>query len=270
YVPQPDDVVLSRGEYYAKLHGFWLGECIANWTGLVTEGVKKSGPFFTDKGWGTNQGRKRQVIDFVLVPEGEPWGSDDDTDIEYIYQHLLTRHGVSVLSAEQIRDGWLTHIQREEPNYLWVSNEKAFHLMLDGMRPPETSLPQYNPVHDQIDAQLTTEIFGLFAPTRPDLALRMAHLPIRTTAAGEAQAIAEFYVIMHSLASQVDPQRSRREQVMWLADTARQRLPNESFPAKMFDFIKQDYLANPDKNDWERTRDALYRRHTGQTIDGYN
>jgi hypothetical protein len=57
---------------------------------------------------------------------------------------------------------------------------------------------------------------------------------------------------------------------MWLADTARQRLPNESFPAKMFDFIKQDYLANPDKNDWERTRDQLYHRHTGQTIDGYN
>lgn len=31
------------------------------------------------------------------------------------------------------------------------------------------------------DAQLTTEIFGLFAPARPDVALRMVYLPIRTT-----------------------------------------------------------------------------------------
>ena len=33
-----------------------------------------------------------------------------------------------------------------------------------------------------IDAQLTTEIFGFFAPARPDIALKMAHLPIQTTA----------------------------------------------------------------------------------------
>ena len=30
-------LVLSRLEYKEKLHGFWLGQCIANWTGLVTE-----------------------------------------------------------------------------------------------------------------------------------------------------------------------------------------------------------------------------------------
>jgi hypothetical protein len=264
------DRTISRRDYGDKLQGFWLGQCIANWTGLVTEGVKKSAPFFTDKAWGTNQGRDGQTIDFVLVPADEPWGADDDTDIEYLYQHLLTKHRVSVLSAEQIRDGWLAHIGRDEPNYLWVSNEKAFHLMLEGMLPPETGRPRNNPFFDQIDAQLTTEIFGLLAPARPDVALRMAHLPIRTTASRDAEWIAEFYVVMHSLASSVDPRLPIREQVMWLADAARDRLPNESFPAIMFDRIKQEYLANPDKNDWERTRDRLSRRHTGQTVDGYN
>jgi hypothetical protein len=270
YKPQTTDRVVNRSDYLQKLQGFWLGECIANWTGLVTEGVKKSGPFFTDKGWGTNQGRNKQLIDFVLVQADKPWGSDDDTDIEYIYQHLLTQHQVSVLSSEQIRSGWIEHIKQEEPNYLWVSNEKAFHLMLQGMSPPQTSLPQNNPFYDQIDAQLTTEIFGLFAPSRPDVALRMAHLPIRTSAYRDAQWIAEFYVIMHSLASSVDPKLPMPDQIMWLADSARRRLPNDSFPAKMFDFVKQDYLANPDRDDWERTRDQLYRRHTGQTTDGYN
>ena len=39
----------------------------------------------------------------------------------------------------------------------------------------------------------STEIFGLFSPARPDFAIRMAELPIKTTARGEAQEIAEFY-----------------------------------------------------------------------------
>ncbi len=142
--------------------------------------MKKTGPFFTDKGWGTHQGRNNQKIEFVLVEEGDVWGADDDTDIEYIYQSILDRNNTSVATPEQIRDGWLGHIKHEEQNYLWVSNEAALNLMIDGMLPPATSLPENNRHYDQIDAQLTTEIFGLFAPGRPDVALEMAHLPIRS------------------------------------------------------------------------------------------
>ncbi|QGJ68867.1 Heme biosynthesis protein HemY [Planctomycetales bacterium 10988] len=267
---QQEDWKLSREEYQRKLQGFWLGECIANWTGLRTEGVRKTSPFLTDEHWGTHKGRKQQKIEFVLMKEGEVWGADDDTDIEYIYQSILDKNNVSIATAEQIREGWLTHIKTEEQNYLWVSNEKALHLMMEGMLPPQTSEPESNPLYDQIDAQLTTEIFGLFAPGRPDIALKMAHLPIRTTAYRDAEWISEFYVLMHSLASQVDPQLSQKDQVLWLADQARKRLPNQSYPAKMYDFIKREYDQNPDKNNWEETRDRLHRRHTGITTDGYN
>lgn len=261
---------ISRSTYAEKMQRFWLGQCIANWTGLRTEGLKKTAPFFTDKAWGTNLGRKNQKIEFVLIEEGDVWGADDDTDIEYIYQSILDENNTSVLTPEQIRDGWLTHIKHEEPNYLWVSNETALHLMIDGMLPPDTSLPENNQHYDQIDAQFTTEIFGLFAPARPDVALKMAHLPIRTTAYRDAEWIAEFYVIMHSLAPTVDPNLSMKEQTQWLAEQARNRLPNSSFPAKMYDFIKEDYEDNPDKDNWEETRNLLYRRHTGVTTDGYN
>ena len=270
YVCQEDDLVLSRSDYHEKLEGFWLGQCIANWTGLRTEGVKKTAPFLTDKGWGTNQGRKKQKIEFVLVEEGEVWGSDDDTDIEYIYQSILNENNVTLATPDQIRNGWLRHIKQEENNFLWVSNEKALHLMIDGMKPPQTSLPENNEYYDQIDAQLTTEIFGLFAPGRPGVALKMAHLPIRTSAYREAEWISEFYVIMHSLASVVDPEKSAKEQVDWLAAKARKRLPDSSYPARMYDFIREEYENNPDKDNWEQTRDLLYRRHTGVTTDGYN
>jgi hypothetical protein len=261
---------ISRRAYAEKLEGFWLGQCIANWTGLVTEGVKKTAPFYTDKDWGTDQGRKNKTIEFVLVEEGDAWGADDDTDIEYIFQEILLANKTSIATPEQIRDGWLRHIKHEEPNHLWVSNEKALHLMIAGMLPPETSLPKNNPKYDQIDAQLTTEIFGLFAPARPDVALKMAHMPIRVAAYLDAEWISEFYVIMHSLASSVDTSLSMKEQTRWLAEQARQRLPGKSFPAKMYDWIQKEYENNPDKDNWEKTRDALNLRHTGVTTDGYN
>ncbi len=131
----------------------------------------------------------------------EIWGSDDDTDIEYIYQYLLYTLNTTFLTPNQIREGWLKHIKPAEENYLWVSNQKAYDLMRDGMFPPQTGDPNFNEFYEMIDAQLTTEIFGLFAPTRPDVAVKIAHLPIQTTARQEAEEISKFYVIMHSLAS---------------------------------------------------------------------
>jgi hypothetical protein len=269
-IPANEQLVFSRTDYHNTLQGFWLGECIANWTGLRTEGQRKVAPFYTDNAWGKNMGRKKSKIEFVLVEEGDVWGADDDTDIEYIYQEILLSNKTSMATPEQIRDGWLRHIKTEEQNYLWVSNEKALHLMVDGMLPPDTSLPENNHLYDQIDAQLTTEIFGLFAPGRPDVALEMAHLPIRTTAYMESEWISEFYVVMHSLASTVDPNLSMKEQTQWLAEQARKTLPDDSYQARMYDFLKKDYLANPDKNNWEKTRDLLHKRHTGVTTDGYN
>ncbi len=267
--PNGKTVSLSRSAYGEKLQGFWLGQCVANWTGLRTEAMRRTAPFFTDEDWGTMRGRKEQKIEFVLIEAGEAWGADDDTDIEYIYQSILDDNNVSVATPGQIRNGWLKHIRKEEENFLWVSNERALRLMIGGMAPPTTSLPENNPDYDQIDAQLTTEIFGLFAPTRPDIALRMAHLPIRTTAYREAEWIAEFYVVMHSLASSVDPGLSLWEQTFWLAEQARKRLPDDSIAAKMYEFVKDDYLRNPDKDDWEKTRDALHRRYQVNGADGY-
>ena len=32
-----DYIEISKNDYKNQLHGFWLGQCIANWTGLITE-----------------------------------------------------------------------------------------------------------------------------------------------------------------------------------------------------------------------------------------
>ena len=291
YTPAPDDLVISRQAYVDKLYGFWLGQCIANWTGLITEmdkigGEGPTGEFYTRDDWGQpDQANIRGItsstgtIDWVLMDEDEIWGADDDTDIEYIYQHLLLNHQTSVLSGEQLRDGWLTHIYSDEnspfttangnkQNFLWVSNQAAHDLMrVEGLAPPATSDPANNPLYEMIDAQLTTEIFGFFAPARPDVALEMARLPIRTTAYENSAWASEFYVEMYSLASLVDQELPIRDQILWMADTARQRLPEDSYTAKMFDFVKGRYEAGVP---WEQARDEVYVRYQVEQADGYD
>ncbi|MDG1052921.1 MAG: ADP-ribosylglycohydrolase family protein, partial [Flavobacteriaceae bacterium] len=103
YVPKKTDLKISRSDYYNKFYGFWLGQCIANWTGLVTEmdkigniGDIKTGSFYTRDDWeGIDQPNiwskkpfkidSSKTIDFVFKNTNEIWGSDDDTDIEYMY-----------------------------------------------------------------------------------------------------------------------------------------------------------------------------------------
>jgi len=287
-----DVITLIRSDYADRLEGFWLGQSIANWTGLVTEmdkigGDGPAGEFYTRDDWGMPDrpniwsGERSPLspnIDWVFEGPDSVWGADDDTDIEYLYQHLLLTYRTSLLTGEQIRDGWLRHIYSDDDtpfrsgdgqpeNFLWVSNQRAFDLMSEhGAVPPATSDPQVNPYFEMIDAQLTTEIFGLFAPGRPDIALRMAHLPIRTTARGDASLAAEFYVIMHSLASATDSDQSMKETVHWLAAQARQHLPDESYTAKMFDFVNSRYSAGVP---WEQARDEVYLRYQVEQKDGY-
>ena len=295
-VHQRQLITISQQQYSEKLRGFWLGQNIANWTGLITEmdkiGTPETLPFYTDDDWGTadlpamwgETVPHADTIDFYFESKGTPWGADDDTDIEYMYAHLHHHHKTTKLTAEQIRDGWLKHTYSEEDaplfqkfpnskpsreNFLWVSNQRARDLMAQGAIPPATSEPETNPYHMMIDAQLTTELFGLLAPTRVDVALDIAELPIRTTASGDAAWIAQFYVAMHALASLPGATQDKMPRVEWLAEQASHYLPTDSTPAKMYQFVKSHYHSNADKNDWESTRDAVYHRYQINQQDGY-
>ena len=283
YKPNITDLTLSRKEYADQLHGFWLGQSIGNWTGLITEMDKIKHPFYTDNDWGNPDQpniwghyipNSKRIIDYFFVNDGSVWYADDDTDIEYMYQYLLEYNNATILSATQIKEGWMKHIYSNEDapyneNYLWVSNERAYYLMMDGIEPPLTSEPENNPYFSMIDAQLTTEIFGLFSPGRADIALELAYLPIRTTAKYDAEWISNFYVTMHSLASIVSDTLTMNEKILWLSNEARKELPDSSYSAKMYDFIYASYSNNPDKNNWEKTRDEIYERYQLNSNDGY-
>ena len=277
-------IEISKEKYADQLHGFWLGQLIANWTGLITEmdkigniGEVKTGEFYTRNDWGKTDQRsiwedesvsKSDVkIDYVFRDKDELWGSDDDTDIEYMYQYLLNFYETSILTPSQIRAGWLKHIKKEEENFLWVSNQRAFDLMIEGILPPETSDPSLNENFEMIDAQLTTEIFGLFSPTRPEISIKMAELPITTTARDEAKEISEFYIRMHSLASMPIHMNDMKDKIFWLAEKSRTALNDEKYPAKMYDYVKGLYYSNIK---WESARDSIYNRYQVKQEDDYD
>jgi len=85
----------------------------------------------------------------------------------------------------------------------------------------------------------------------------------------DAQWISQFYVAMHALASRVDSSISLKRQTQWLAEQAKGQLPTDSSAAKIYEFVKNQYLNNPDKDDWESTRDAVYQRYQLSAMDGY-
>ena len=280
YTPTGKEIIVSRNDYFNKLKGFWLAQCIANWTGLVTEndkigniGKSNSGDFYTREDWGKKDelnlpsNKVDRYIDFVFEGTDGMWGADDDTDIEYMYQHLLYMNKTSKLSGNQIRDGWLKHIKHEEQNYLWVSNQRALDLMISGIVPPETSDPIKNPDFDMIDAQLTTEVFGFYSPGRPDFAIEMAELPIKTTARFNAEWISKFYVSMYSLAANSNPNLSIKENLLIMAEKSRDQLPNDSYASKMYDFVKKQYNEGLP---WETIRDNVYIRYQVEEKDGYD
>lgn len=250
--PDPTPRLISRAQYADRLHAFWLGQSIANWTGLRTEGFRVTAPFLTDADWGMLIGG--YPLDFVTWQN--PWLADDDTDVEYVYVDAWSQTGGAVLTPSQIATAWTDHINR----YIWVSNAEARQLIGRGVLPPATGLATANTHRLMIDAQLTTEVAGLLSPGMPWEALRLGDTPVRTTASGYACHAAQYHIVLYSLAMQAPAGLGAAERGVWLVTQARRYFPDGSKSADIADFVLADFLANPDPDDWESTRDKVHER----------
>jgi hypothetical protein len=252
----------SRTGYAERLRGLWLAENVANWTGLLTEAERREAPFFTDEDWGSERGRfgiEGSAGQTITLNTLDPWGADDDTDVEMIYLEAMRRAGSAHLGPLEIREAWRTHIVPSI--YVWVSN-RAVRDLFDAptpVLPPSSSLLAANDQSLMIDAQLTTELFGALAPGRPAHALALANLPILATATGYAAHAAQVHVVLYALAPVLDPSLDPGEQNRCLVRAARRFVPNESKTAAVIDLVLALREASADPNAWERARDEVAR-----------
>ena len=97
-------------------------------------------------------------------------------------------------------------------------------------------------------------------PGMPERALLLADLPIRTTANGFAAHAAQFNAMLYALAADIPPGLSGRDKALWLVDESLKWIPATS-RARLVRFVREDFLANPDVNDWELTRDRIADRY---------
>ena len=224
-----DSNVLDSDQYLDRVHGSWLAAMVANHSGLPIEGI-----WIDEPGPG-------EEIELILLDEGS---TDDDTHIEWLDLHILETHGLNP-SYEQVRDEWVEHLEGD----IWVSTRVARDLMDEGVVPPETSDPALNPDGVwSIDAQLQTELFGLLAPGRPQVAREQAEFFALVSNRGPAVDASAFYAHVISEAFFDDDVES-------LLTSARASEPDDSIVAPIFDDVLGWYQDNPD--DWRATRELI-------------
>lgn len=228
-----DSAAPDSDVYRDKVHGSWLAAMVANHSGLPIEGM-----------WIDEPGRG-DSIDLVLLDE---WSTDDDTHIEWLNLHIMETHGVDP-SYEQIRDEWVDHLDGD----IWVSTRVARDLMDQGVVPPETSDRELNPDGAwSIDAQLQTEVFGLLAPGRPDIARERAEFFALITNRGPAVDASAFY-------AHVISEAFFENDIETLLINARAGEDADSIVAPIFDDVLAWHRDNPD--DWRATRELIAQNY---------
>jgi hypothetical protein len=199
---------------------------VANHAGLELQGIWLDEP-------GPDGG-----VELLLLDE---WSTDDDTHVEWLDLHIIETHGIDP-TYEQIRDEWVDHLNGD----IWIATRRARDLMDEGVVPPETGSASLNPEGVwSMDAQLETELFGLFAPGLARRARSQASYFASVTNSGLAVDVSAFYAHLYSEAffeSDVD----------WLLERALAGETSESEVRSILESVRRWHRSQPD--DWRSTR----------------
>jgi hypothetical protein len=179
-----------------------------------------------------------------------------NTTIEYLYHTAMTREAGTVkLTGEDIRNAYGKHTNGLET---WYATAVADVLMETGAVPPGTSAPSVNPYRAIVDSVITVEYLGALAPGRPDVALDIAQLPIRTVAGGYGASAGQFEVALASLAPAIPTTLATgADRMDWLVRTAARYLPQQSVIREVAEFLADYVAANPGQT--VATLKAAYR-----------
>jgi hypothetical protein len=231
---------ITADAYFDKLHGMWLGQLIGNMTGRPTEGV-----------YAGSQPNPASSVPWVLLTE---WPADDDTDLEYLAQHILLTHGLEPTGA-QLREEWIVHVPWWT---VYIANRQARYLMEAGLVPPQTGSYRHNVCWNTIDAQITTESLGAVSPGRRQWAITHVGSFARISNDGFPVHAAQFYAAMYAAAA-------FESDVPTLIELGLAAIPENSRTAAVIRDVRawhaQDLLDG--ELDWRATRQLLYDHYQG-------
>ncbi len=234
-------ITLNKEEIKDKILGAWVG---ANWgiyAGLDTECKYNDDP------------NPATEIKWNL---GESYCTDDDTNVEYMFLHMMETYGVNDIAYEDFKEEWMTHCQ----NYIWCGNLVARDLMEEGYLPPDTGSKEYNVSWDAIDAQIECEIFGMIAPAMLEDTYTRTKWWLKSVGDGVAVENACYYAMMCSYAfveSDINKILDEvNEKILFYSNgEAQQTVDDVNFVRAEYNKVKDKYAT--DKEAWRETRLAI-------------
>ncbi|MGN1094516.1 MAG: ADP-ribosylglycohydrolase family protein, partial [Candidatus Neoclostridium sp.] len=244
--------IIDKSTVYDKIFGGWTG---ANWgiyAGLDTECRYNDQPNpATEIKWNLGQG----------------YCTDDDTNVEYMFLHMMEVYGVNDVVYEDMPEEWVTHCQ----NYVWCGNETARNLMGSGLLPPYTGSKQYNQNWGAIDAQIESEIFGMIAPGMPENAYTRTVWWLKSVGDGNALENAAYYAMLCSNAFiQSDVMESlatvSSKILLYSEGRAQSAVDIVNFVVNSYRQKETQYLT--DREIWRQTRQEIYDKYwNGSCVD---
>lgn len=175
---------VNADDLASRLHGAWLGRCVANTMGKPIEGLqpKEVEIYLRAVGQWPQTG---YVPLLDPLPEGvshlhesAPFASaglfedvprDDDIDWTILGLHMLETYGER-LSTEDIAREWLDRLPFTQT---FTAERAAYRNLLRGVPPAEAALDE-NPYREWIGALIRADIFGYVNPGNPGAAAAMA------------------------------------------------------------------------------------------------
>jgi len=227
---QGEERVLDLETFRDRLQGGWAGQMI---------GVSYGEPYeFRAQGQPITEPLREWKPDYLA-------GSlqQDDLYVEMTFLRALEEHGLHI-TPEQAGIAF-----RDSRYPLWHANDAARFNLKQGIMPPQSGHPRYNPHADDIDFQIESDLFGLIAPGLPREAARLCDLFGSIMNYGDGVYGGRFVATMYTRAYLEDGPTP--EAVLRCIEAGLAAIPEASAYAKVIRDVLRGYERFP--NDWLAT-----------------
>lgn len=154
----PDALRISPAEYEDRVHAVWAGQAIGMLLAYPFEHRVGSVAWVDDFREPTTW--KPLKVEYARV--------DDDWYYEIVALRALEKYGID-MTVQQLGRQWIADSAGS-----WGSSAETRKLLAEGVQPPDTGHPRYNPLWYTIGPQFSADIYGALAPGMPNVAGRLA------------------------------------------------------------------------------------------------